>query len=90
MINDVAPASPTESKLDGGRGTFIVKAGTRGRGTVQLQFENPDSDWIDADAELGTLDADGAVNFELPLCRLKVIVTTATGVYAWAMGALMK
>jgi hypothetical protein len=86
MLNDVA-ASTTENKFWlGGRGTFIVESLAWGGGSVKLQMKTPNGTWIDIDP-MGTLTADGAVGFELPPCEVKVVVDTATGVYAWATGS---
>jgi len=86
MLNDVA-ASTTENKFWlGGRGTFIVESSAWGGGSAKLQMKTPQGTWIDIDP-MGTLTADGAVGFELPPCEVKVVVATATGVYAWAAGS---
>lgn len=68
----------------GGRGTFIVKA--TGFGTVKLQYLLPDNTtWDDVDQgsdTFVTLTADGAGNFDMPPCQMRVNVATATAVYA--------
>ena len=66
----------------GGRGLFSCEA-TWGGGTVKLQFKSVNGTWIDV-GTASTLTANGIVGFELPSCEIRVDVTTATAVYAYA------
>ena len=77
-------ASATGSAVawPGGRGLFSAEA-TWGGGTVKLQFKSANGTWIDV-GTASTLTANGIVGFELPMCQIRIDVTTATAVYAYA------
>lgn len=79
-------ASATGDWVDwpGGRGVFMAEA-TWGGGTVKLQYEGPNGTGIDAGSDT-TLTANGGGVFELPGCRIRAHVATATAVYATAKG----
>lgn len=76
-------ASATSAVFDwpGGRGWFAAKA-TWGGGSVGLQYMLPDNTTYVAAHT--ALTADGGVAFELPPCKVKAVVATATAVYASA------
>lgn len=76
-------ASATSAPMiwPGGRGWFAVKA-TWGGGNVALHYMLPDGTTYVA--AIAALTADGGAAFELPPCKVKAVVTTATGVYAQA------
>lgn len=77
-----ASATSGAKEWPGGKGVFAVKA-TMGGGSVALQMQLPDaSTWFTPTG--ASLTADGAVVFELPPCRIRALVTTATAVYARA------
>lgn len=79
-----ASATGGEFIWQGGRGHFAAVA-TWGGGTVKLQYLGPNgTTWIDAGPDT-TLTADGGGNFELPPCRIRANVATATAVYAHAV-----
>lgn len=74
----------------GGKGMFLV-TGTFGGGTVKLQTQMPDvnSTFVDVKNQAGnsvSLTAAGCIPFELPPGQIKVNITTATAVYAYAIG----
>jgi hypothetical protein len=88
----LAGASATGAAVDwrGGKGTFSVYSATFGGGTVKLQW-SPDggTTWLDVDKSgdtYVTLTAIGAGNFELPECKIRAHVATATAIYAKAFG----
>ena len=65
----------------GGRGAFVVNA-TFGIGSVTLQMLGPNgTTYVNAAA---ALTADGMVAFELPQCRIRAFVASATAIYAVA------
>jgi len=74
----------------GGRGCFTVYSATFGGGTVKLQWSPDDgTTWLDVDKSgdtYVTLTAVGAGNFDLPPCKIRANVATATAVYAKAFG----
>jgi hypothetical protein len=88
MLNDVAATATDHKFWGGGRGSLIVEAGTWGGGSVQLQAKSPNGTWINVDTATATADA--IIGFELARCELKVVVTTSTGVYAWAAGSFVQ
>lgn len=88
--NDVAATLPGDTQWPGGRGSFTVEAVTWGGGNVKLQRRSLNSTWVDVDATLGTLTANGTVNFELPPCELRAVRTTASGVFAFVEGTGVK
>lgn len=80
VLNDVVQ---TGQFWLGGRGMLIAEA-TWGGGSVKLQFKSPNGTWMDYAS--GSLSANGALMFELHPCEIRAVVTTATGVYAYAIG----
>lgn len=87
MVNDVAATSASLGDLwCGGRGIFLVSSATFGGGSVKLQMlaPAPAATWVDVPDV--SLTAAGMVGFELPPARLRATATTATAVYAYAMG----
>jgi hypothetical protein len=87
MVNDVAATAGDKFWL-GGHGIFIAEA-TWGGGSAKLQYKSPNGTFVDVPATVvGTpsLTANGMCMFELPPGELKVVVATATAVYAYAIG----
>ena len=84
-LNSVAGTLPGDTMWPGGRGSLSVEA-TWGGGNVVFQRKSINGTWIAVDATLGTLTQNGIVNFELPPCELRVVITTATAVYAYVEG----
>ena len=69
----------------GGIGMFSVEA-TWGGGTVSLEFKTLNGTWIAVGADT-TLTANGGGAFLLPAgTAIRAAVTTATAVYAYAVG----
>lgn len=83
LLSNASATGPSGGVLwPGGKGYFAAKA-TWGGGNVALQFLGPDgATWIAYTS--GSLSADGGLIFELPPCRIRAAVTTATAVYAHA------
>lgn len=77
-----AAATSASFPWPGGVGIFMAEA-TWGGGTVKLQYQTPNSSWVDAGVET-TLTANGGGVFELPPCNIRASVATATAVYATA------
>lgn len=76
----------SSQKWNGGRLCFQVKADSWGGGTVSLQMCMPDqTTWVAVGTDT-TLMADGIGGAELPICLVRAVATTATGVTAWASG----
>lgn len=77
-IENASATSATE-QWGGGRGILVATA-TWGGGSVTLQFLGPDgSTWLTGAT---ALTANGFVLFELPPCRYRIAIATATAVYA--------
>ncbi len=86
MVNSVAAtAGSGDTKWMGGRGTFMAEA-TFGGGSVKLQYKTPNGTFVDIGTG-GSLTANGLIGFELPPGELKVVVVTATAVYAYVIGS---
>jgi len=86
IVNDAAATSNTAATLwRGGRGGFVVEAGSWGGGSVKLQYKSPNGTLIDvADSAATTNDVR---MFELPPGELKAVASVATGVYAYIVGS---
>jgi hypothetical protein len=65
----------------GGKGSFQAEA-TWGGGSAKLQFISLNGTWIDYPS--GSLSANGAILFELPIGQIRVVIATATACYAYA------
>ncbi len=92
MKSLIANGSATGAAVDwaGGKGVFVVRAGTFSGATVKLQW-SPDqgTTWLDVDQGgdvFVTLTAVGAGLFELPGCKIRAAVTGGppSGIYALA------
>lgn len=86
-----AAATGSSVRWFGGRGVFIVNAGTFSGATVKLQWSIDQSVWHDVDQagdSFVTLTAIGAGGFELPPCHLRAAITGGppSGVYAYVKG----
>lgn len=90
ILNDVAATQAQNTTYwYGGRGTFIVEAGTWGGGSVTLEWQSPQGTWIVAGPE-GIVTQNALVGFELPPGYIRATRATATGVYAYIFGSLVK
>ena len=80
-----ASATGDAAKWPGGRGTFMVD-GTFGGGTVTLSVLGPDGSSFVSVGEDAALTAEGVVNFDLPPCSIKAVVSggTPSALYATA------
>jgi hypothetical protein len=92
VLGENVSSTQTGVTWKGGRGMFMAVATFSG-GTVKLQMLLTDgagtANWIDVKNQAGSnvsLTAAGAIPFELPPCQLRVNITTATVVYAYAVG----
>lgn len=65
----------------GGKGCFTAEA-TWGGGSAKLQFKTLNGIWVDVDGL--SLSANGHKTFELPIGEIRVVVETASAVYAYA------
>lgn len=90
ISDDVAATQAINTTYwNGGRGTFIVEAGTWGGGSVTLEWQSPQGTWIVAGPE-GIVTQNALVGFELPPGYIRATRATATGVYAYILGSLVK
>jgi hypothetical protein len=89
---DNAAVSGNAADWSGGRGTFSVPAGTFSGATVKLQWSPDDgTTWLDVDRSgdtYVTLTAAGGGLFDLPVCKIKAVVSGGppSGIYAYAAG----
>lgn len=67
--------------LYGGYYKFAVVA-TWGGGSVKLQLLGPNSTWLEVDATNTSFTADGHGNAALPPGQYRLLVATATAIYA--------
>lgn len=86
-----AAATGSAVRWFGGRGVFIVPAGTFSGATVKLQWRIDGTNWLDVDRAgdtYVTLTAAGAGGFELPPCELRAAVTGGppSGIFAYVKG----
>lgn len=87
---DAASASGSAVDWPGGRGAFSVPVGTFSGATVKLQWSPDDgTTFLDVDRSgdtYVTLTAAGSGLFDLPVCKIKAVITGGppSGVYAYA------
>ncbi len=90
ILNDVATTQAQNATYwYGGRGTLMVEAAVWGGGSVTLEYQSPQGTWIVAGAE-GIVTQNSLVGFELPPGYVRATRATATGVYAYIFGSLVK
>ena len=83
--SNISATPATVFTWPGGVGMFSAEA-TWGGGTVSLEFKTPNGTWIAVGADT-TLTANGGAGFLLPAgTEIRAAVTTATAVYAYAIG----
>lgn len=74
----------------GGQGVFFVESATFGGGTVGLQFQGPNGNWVPvndfATSVAISLTTVASANFLAPAGPLRAVATTATAVYASVVG----
>lgn len=74
----------------GGDGVFFIESATFGGGNVALQFQGPNGSWVPvinyATTTPISLTAVGMANFRAPAGPVRAVATTATAVYASAVG----
>lgn len=66
----------------GGKGYFFGEAAWSG-GNAKLQMMSPNGTWIDVTS--ASLTASGYVAFEIPAGQIRVVITTSSAVYAYAV-----
>ncbi len=74
-------STPAYLNWHGGRCMLIANA-TWGGGNIKLQTPGPDASGTATDIANSTLSANGTLNLDLPPGQYKVVITTATAVYA--------
>lgn len=79
VILAAGSAALTGKMWPGGKAMFVAEA-TWGGGSVALQVKAGGGTWV-AVAN-GSLSANGTLTVDLPLGEVRVLITTATGVYA--------
>lgn len=90
ILNDTATTQARNATYwEGGRGTMMVEAGSWGGGSVTLEYQSPQGTWIVAGPE-GIITQNGLVGFELPPGYVRATRATATGVYCYIFGSLIR
>ena len=85
LASNASETPSTEFLWPGGLGLFTAEA-TWGGGTVSLQFKTVNGTWIAVGTNT-TLTANGGGGFILPAgTSIRAAITTATAVYAYAIG----
>ena len=77
-----ASATGSGFSWPGGKGIFMAEA-TFGGGTVKLQMKSPNDTWIDVPG--ATFTVNRLEQIDLPPGLIRVHITTATNVYAYAV-----
>ena len=92
MVNDVVGTQSDGAPLvwRGGDGTLFIQATTWGGGNAKLEMLSPDGvTWLGLQnaATITPINAtaNGTANFQAPEGRIRINVTTATGVSAWVV-----
>lgn len=87
VVNDVGAS--VAQQWQGGSGVFTGE-GTFGGGNIALQMLTQNGTWVPVNAECTltpiSLTAAGMANFKAPATQLRAVVTTATAVFAYAIG----
>lgn len=90
LATGAGPGESTPVDWEGGEGMLAVSAGVWGGGSVALQMQFPDGNYYTVQNYATTtpisLTANGTANFRAPAGKLALLITTATGVNAWAVG----
>jgi hypothetical protein len=83
LAENISVTPSTDVVWPGGLGIFTAEA-TFGGGTISLQVMAPTGTWLAVGTDT-TMTAAGAAGFILPNgARIRVSITTATAVYAYA------
>jgi len=88
LATNAGAGAQTGVDWQGGRGMLFGEA-TWGGGNAALQMQTPNGTWVavyDAAGNAVTISANGGKVFEAPAGPLRVNITTATAVYAYAVG----
>lgn len=81
-------STPAYNTWQGGKGTYIVEA-SGGWGTVILKFTSPNGTDItvkDINGNACSAGANGMFHFDLPPGQIIAVISSATAVYAYAVG----
>lgn len=82
LAENAGAGNGTAKSWPGGKGYFMAKA-TWGGGNAKLQMQMPTGDFIDVPN--ATLSANGCVAIDIPAGQIRVVITTLTAVYAYAV-----
>lgn len=90
LLSNAGTGAGAGQDWPGGEGAFYVSAATFGGGNIALQYLAPDGNWIPLN-HYGTVTpiavaAVGMAYFKAPAASLRAVSTTATGVFAGAVG----
>lgn len=81
LASNAGAGNGTGLYWQGGKGTFTAEA-TFGGGSVKMQYKTINGTFVDVDG--ATLSAAGTKFFELAAGEVRVVITTASAVYAYA------
>lgn len=88
LASNAGAGNGTAVDWPGGRGMLFGEA-TWGGGNAALQMQSPNGTYVpiyDAAGNAVTISANGGKVFEAPAGALRVVITTASAVYAYAVG----
>lgn len=86
MLLESSTGTGSAVQWEGGRLMFEAVSSSWGGGSVKLQVLLLDgTTWVDVGSDT-TLTADGIGGAELPICSIRAVATTATGVTAAVRG----
>ena len=82
LASNAGAGNGTAATWAGGQGAYIAEATWSG-GSAKLQFQTPQGTWVDYPS--GSLSANGLISFTLPPAQIRVVIATASAVYAYAI-----
>lgn len=89
LASNAGAGAQTAVDWQGGVGMFMAE-GTWGGGNAKLEIQTPNGSWVSlihyATTTAISLTANGVAIFQAPAGKIRVNITTATAVYAYAIG----
>lgn len=89
LAENASPGAQAGVDWQGGRGMLFGEATWGAFGNAALEMQTPNGTWVaiyDADGAAVSITANAGKVFEAPAGPLRVNITTATSVYAYAVG----
>jgi hypothetical protein len=90
LLNNAGAGNGASFDWPGGDGVFFVESATFGGGNVALQIQGPNLNWFPVVSCATTtpieITSPGMANFRAPAGPMRAVSTTATAVFASAVG----